>query len=347
MSSLSPETLLESVVRITMQRTEDSLEISLVSTMLGLLDVDEISLLKVPEGHYPEHVEEVLRATQDDRPDEDQDSTGAHHFIDKDEQIRRCLDTAEIVSTGGPPFRLLYPIVVNYRVVGVVDFRCGRCPETDQRLINGFLRIYQNYLAILDESEHDTLTGLLNRRTFDGRINRILDVQDQERKVLPKPSQERREEDQPVANHWLGILDIDHFKRINDTYGHLYGDEVLLLLAQIMRKSFRAHDLLFRYGGEEFVIVLAPTDMENALAVFDRFRDSVASYDFPQVGTVTVSIGVVRIDSQDLPSSVVGRADQALYYAKSNGRNQVCSYENLRDKGLLGGATALDDIELF
>jgi diguanylate cyclase (GGDEF)-like protein len=142
-------------------------------------------------------------------------------------------------------------------------------------------------------------------------------------------------------------MDIDHFKQVNDEYGHLYGDEVLLLFSRLMTKSFRHYDLLFRYGGEEFVVVLNNTDLETALTILERFRITIENYNFPQIGRKTISIGVTEISDQTMLSNVIDRADKALYYAKKNGRNQVCCYEKLVGAGLISNKTATEDIELF
>jgi diguanylate cyclase (GGDEF)-like protein len=114
----------------------------------------------------------------------------------------------------------------------------------------------------------------------------------------------------------------------------LYGDEVLLLFSQMMEKHFRYNDFLFRFGGEEFVVILNLVDQENAEWVFERFRQRIGEFEFPTVGRVTVSIGVTHIDSAIMPSTILDRADKALYYAKSNGRNQVVIYENTAELSL-------------
>ncbi|TAN61651.1 MAG: GGDEF domain-containing protein [Magnetospirillum sp.] len=189
------------------------------------------------------------------------------------------------------------------------------------------------------------LAGLKNRKTFDENFSRI--IASSRHLELPYAG-DRRNSHLAGEHHWLGIIDIDHFKRINDTFGHVFGDEVLLLLAALMRKAFRGEDLLFRFGGEEFVVMLAPTTFDNASVVFERFRTIVAGFAFPQVGRVTISIGFVRIQSDDLPSVAIGSADKALYYAKEHGRDQVCSYEQLLDDGKLAhDLHASGEIELF
>jgi diguanylate cyclase (GGDEF)-like protein len=152
-------------------------------------------------------------------------------------------------------------------------------------------------------------------------------------------------ESEPVQN-WLAVVDIDHFKQVNDRFGHLYGDEVLILIANILRTSFRSHDRIFRFGGEEFVVLLRNTTLSKAHKVFNRFRETVQEHHFPQVGSVTVSLGFVGT-SRGSPVEILGQADQALYYAKEHGRNQVRFYEDLIASGELATKVANDDVELF
>lgn len=150
------------------------------------------------------------------------------------------------------------------------------------------------------------------------------------------------------AGFCFAILDIDHFKHVNDEYGHLYGDEVLTLMSRLMVQAFRREDLLFRYGGEEFAVVLANADLEIAASVLERFRRKVEAYAFPQIGHKTVSIGFAAMGAEFGAEKVVLCADRALYYAKKNGRNQSHCYEALvAAKKLEPVAQVTGDIELF
>jgi hypothetical protein len=108
-----------------------------------------------------------------------------------------------------------------------------------------------------------------------------------------------------------------------------------ILIAHLLQSSFRDYDRVFRFGGEEFVVLLRSTRLENARKVIDRFRDNVARHAFPQVGRVTVSVGFVSIGTNDAPVAILGHADQALYYAKSHGRNRSCHDGQLVSEGLL------------
>ncbi|MFZ3126409.1 MAG: GGDEF domain-containing protein, partial [Rhodoferax sp.] len=140
---------------------------------------------------------------------------------------------------------------------------------------------------------------------------------------------------------------IDHFKQVNDTYGHLIGDEVLLLVARILKSSFRVYDRIYRFGGEEFVVVLRCSGYEAAMAAAERFRSSMAAHEFPQVGHITASVGLTEIVAGDSPLAACERADQAVYYAKHHGRNQVCSDADLVRRGLLQAQPKTGEVELF
>lgn len=198
-------------------------------------------------------------------------------------------------------------------------------------VIEGVLAVYRNYQSLLEYSEKDSLTGLLNRKTFDEKFSRMISKSTD--MLTPATDNDRRHTPDALTQ-WLAVIDIDHFKRVNDKFGHLYGDEVLILVANILRSSFRSHDRVFRFGGEEFVVLLRSATLEDARMIFERFRGCVDSYDFPQVGKITVSMGFTSIGGET-PVVILGNADQALYHAKENGRNRVCYYDELRDQGLI------------
>jgi diguanylate cyclase (GGDEF)-like protein len=212
----------------------------------------------------------------------------------------------------------------------------------EKRIIADLLRIYDNTLALLREAQFDRLTGLLNRHTFDTQLDRVLEMARRTSRQRPSPDGRAR-----VQRFFLGEIDIDHFKLINDHYGHLYGDEVLLLIARLLKSTFRKNDLVFRFGGEEFVVILVADDIERATLGFERLRRRIETYAFPQVGQVTVSAGLTEIGEADVPVQILGQADQALYYAKNHGRNRVCFYEALVDSGDLAPYSASEDVTMF
>jgi diguanylate cyclase (GGDEF)-like protein len=211
--------------------------------------------------------------------------------------------------------------------------------------IDGIVGVYRNFRNLLDYSERDSLTGLLNRKTFDDQLARMLQSSP-EPEPCPPGLPERRQHQEP-DEQWLAVVDVDHFKAVNDKFGHLYGDEVLILIAQLLQSSFRTQDRVFRFGGEEFVVLLRSTTLENARKIIERFRTNVEQHPFPQVGQVTVSVGFVSINAFESPVVTLGRADQALYYAKSHGRNRACHYTELVSSGLLHPIASNDTVEFF
>jgi diguanylate cyclase (GGDEF)-like protein len=212
-------------------------------------------------------------------------------------------------------------------------------------IIGGIVSVYRNFQNLLDYSERDSLTGLLNRKTFDDQLVKML--RSASREDVPMPQAQERRRHVSTEKQWLAVVDVDHFKLVNDKFGHLYGDEVLILIANLLQSSFRAQDRVFRFGGEEFVVLLRWTSLDNARRIIDRFRNNVARHDFPQVGKVTVSVGFVSICASDAPVAILGHADQALYYAKSHGRNQTCHYDQLVSGGLLAQVASNDTAEFF
>jgi diguanylate cyclase (GGDEF)-like protein len=119
------------------------------------------------------------------------------------------------------------------------------------------------------------------------------------------------------------LLDIDHFKTINDTFGHDIGDNVLIEVSALLKGQLRAADTLGRWGGEEFLIVANSTDAAEVNRMAERLRAALAGHEFPHAGQITASFGVATSLPHDTPESLVKRADQALYQAKQGGRNRV------------------------
>ncbi len=233
----------------------------------------------------------------------------------------------------------LFPIEDGNTIVGMLEVLADQpMASRDVALVRGILRILKNQLALLDYGERDTLTGLLNRKTFETRVHHLAASLRQGSGTAP-----------PLAggSSWLGLLDIDHFKAINDQYGHLFGDEILLLVSQLMKQTFRGADELFRFGGEEFIILLQQADEAGARIAFERLRATVEARRFPQSCNVTVSVGYTRVGPQDVPTTCVERADAALYFAKRHGRNNVRQHEKLVESGELSGDPKEGEIELF
>lgn len=206
----------------------------------------------------------------------------------------------------------------------------GKVQPELQVTIEGLYEIYSNQVALLDSKERDLLTRLPNRQTLEMTLNDIV--------VFHRNSGHRKTE----KYSWVAVLDIDYFKKINDTYGHLFGDEVLVHFSRLMEKHFRHTDFLFRYGGEEFVVILNNTDLDGARDSLERFRNAVADYRFPS-GQVTVSIGFTMVDPIAPPTLHIEYADRSVYEAKSRGRNQTVCFLDIDQKE----AQIETDIEFF
>ena len=171
-------------------------------------------------------------------------------------------------------------------------------------------------LSLVNRATKDALTGLANRRHFDMQLLHFV---------------QRFSTDQiPFA---LLIVDADHFKNVNDMYGHDVGDKVLAHVAGIIKSTSRAREVCGRWGGEEFVVLLPNTDAEGALVAAERLRQAVESnpvHSALQTIPITVSIGGAIAHQGDTVDTMFRRADQQLYRAKQGGRNRACVEENIR-----------------
>ena len=252
--------------------------------------------------------------------------------------------TGQPTTMGGPDCNVtVFPLATDRETVGVVELVTeDALGETAWSTMVSVLRIFRNFQSLLDYSERDTLTGLLNRKTFDDSFFKVIHGAAQ----WPSRTEERRSES-AMPQSWLAMVDIDFFKSVNDNFGHLIGDEVLLLLSRLMRSTLRFQDRIYRFGGEEFVIVMPCGSERNAATILERLRSNTECFSFPQVGCLTVSIGFTAILPSDSPSSALQRADRSVYHAKANGRNRVCSHTVLVATGELKATENVGDIELF
>src|SRR3989304_3305831 len=332
--------ILKSVIEITRQRDIDSLELSLVSTLAEFIPVSAIALYKSLQNSSADKVEEVVRlsVSENNENGKNYNWSSEKQVVTANNNVHQCFQSAAVIrsETDDGYTHLLYPVFLDHKVGGVLSLESHEILTPWHTLIEALITIYNNYLAILNESERDKLTGLLNRRTFDLKLDKLLQAQREKQATYnasPPTSEKRHPE--AMSCTWLAMLDIDNFKSINDTYGHLFGDEVILTLSQKMKQNFRNSDLLFRFGGEEFVVILEPTSPEMAKRVFERFSQAIAGHDFPQIGKTTISIGFARLMETDYPHTILVRADKALYYAKEHGKNCVFIYDELLANGLL------------
>ena len=184
--------------------------------------------------------------------------------------------------------------------------------ETLERLLSSLLYPLRNALLYQDAlqlAQKDPLTGICNRAALDEMMQREL-------------SHAHRQ----GSSCALIVLDVDHFKAINDKYGHITGDGALKAVVNMVTKCKRDGDILFRYGGEEFVVLMRDTEIEGAAVLAERIRNHIETHPCRCSGTdlnIRVSLGVSALQKNDSPVSLFARADQALYSAKRHGRNQV------------------------
>lgn len=171
------------------------------------------------------------------------------------------------------------------------------------RLQDAIDKLYIERFHLQEVSEKDALTSVFNRGAGERILQNLID--------------------QPDLKIGIILCDIDHFKQVNDRYGHLMGDRVLQLFARCCQAHLRKTDTLIRWGGEEFLIVVTGDDEQELEHLAERLRAIVAEREIPEVGKVTASFGVALLLPQENLIQLFARADQALYQAKKSGRNQV------------------------
>ncbi len=225
----------------------------------------------------------------------------------------------------------LVPLLRNRRLIGSLNLASADAARFTASLGTDFIEHMASIIAICLENVisnemlkyiglTDSLTGVYNRRYLDRR--------------LPEEIARARRQDYRIS---LMYIDIDHFKRVNDTVGHQGGDEVLREVAERIKHELRRSDALARFGGEEFVVLLIDAELDSAVAVAERIRASIADAQFALAAgvsvNVSVSIGVASLGGNEHDCSIeavaqqlLAHADSALYQAKQRGRNQVVSF---------------------
>ena len=347
--------ILQNLVEMTGHRDHMRLEVSVLSTLQKLSGILEVRALELFTVEDVAHVRP--RTWVEDGHLVSTDSEAAcdprRELLNAYPALSECVASHRDSAMASPRrgrHVLWLPVWMHDKVATCLEITQSRAFSAHKLdVIKSVFLVYQNYQSLLDYSERDALTGLFNRKTFDEQFTRHANTLAQSNAAAISENFASDDDALPgePLQQWLAVVDIDHFKLVNDHFGHLYGDEVLILVANILRNSFRSHDRIFRFGGEEFVVLLRSTTLTTAHRVFNRFRMAVQEYNFPQVGRVTVSLGFVST-AQGSPVEILGQADQALYYAKAHGRNQVCYYDDLVANGHLAPKKAAnDDVELF
>lgn len=237
------------------------------------------------------------------------------HTVDREIEIAGHLWTArfhsnaefeELTEDNRPLLILMFGVALSLAVFVILQMNARYQRNMNDAAVA--LSLANRQLELLSVS--DALTGSFNRRRLDEKLREDL-----------------LELGRGGRDFSVLMIDVDHFKKINDTYGHQTGDRVLRRLARLLADNTRATDFVARYGGEEFVVLMPNTESEaDGVAVAEKIREAVADGVFPKVGRVTVSIGVSRSRPTDASEAdILQRADRALYRAKEQGRNRVCS----------------------
>jgi diguanylate cyclase (GGDEF)-like protein len=341
------DSLLKHMVHMTGHRDHAMLDLSTITAVQEMAGAAQTRMLALLHSGGQDWVR-ARASVRGDHPArvEDQLDTGRGEPLADYPALAGCLAErgASVTEDGNGRSTMWVPIWIGEHAASCVEIvRTEPFNPDVVHMIDGIIGVYRNFFNLLDYSERDSLTSLLNRKTFDDQLARMLNANPEP----PLPGQPERRQLTAEHEQWLAVVDVDHFKLVNDRFGHLYGDEVLILIANMLQNSFRAHDRVFRFGGEEFVVLLRAVTEQDVGRIIDRFRAAVERHTFPQVGKVTVSIGFTRIRASESPVVTLGHADQALYYAKAHGRNQVCHYDQLVADGLLQTIAPNDTVEFF
>jgi|GEM_PF-3435628 len=228
-----------------------------------------------------------------------------------------------ISNSDGTNTLLIAPIKLEDKQQLLLEINLDQYQEDDFSYLPFLIRAFVNQINLVDLNSRDSLTGLLNQRNYNEKIEQYVTLFDS--------SNNRREQS---VSHCLAIADVDHFKKVNDKYGHLFGDDILIHIAGVFKQCFRNRDLVFRYSGEKFTIIINEVSMDTAEKILNRLRQTIEEYQFPLEIQISISIGFTSLDGAT-PDVLLDQAEKALYYAKEHGRNQVCFYQHLEQQGLL------------
>ena len=340
--------LIDTLANLTTLRDRDALDVALVTAIQDVLQPESAAILRIVGDANNERWLTCARVSDGVvTPMNDGGAPGLDTLprLDSLPLCQQASASQRPTQSTGLPWTTVFPLSNLAGAKGVLEISTREpMSEDSHTVICGVLRLYINFQSLLDYGERDALTELLNRKSFDGAFLKATVKQ----KLLEEAMQVKRQAAASGGTYWLAMIDIDHFKRVNDSFGHLIGDEVLLLLARLMRACFRHHDQLYRFGGAEFVVLMRCDNEIDANGVLERLRTTTEKHAFPQVGAITISIGFSEVKTGDTPSGAFERADKAVYHAKEHGRNQVCSFAALVANGdLVDQAANVGEMELF
>lgn len=316
---METDSVLQQIVILTEQESARDLKKVFLNTVDSLFDntapvIFEIHEIRDPESEGRENSMIAVDSL---------DYNSSFLYIDDIEGMQKAVTTGEITIAGDAlRYHLFLPIRERNSINHVIACESILSDE-EMKVLKRLVSVFANNLYLLNIKDRDPLTSFYNRQAYNRMINPILFNSGRDEFFLEGKK----------CFTFLAVVDIDHFKAVNDVFGHLLGDEVLILFSRIIRNAFRHDDLIFRYGGEEFIIIIKDVDLQYAKSVFERCRKNVESYHFPQVGRITISLGYTSITGSRDPLIVLDKADRALYYSKREGRNRCSFYEELVRRG--------------
>jgi len=231
----------------------------------------------------------------------------------------------------------VFPLIVPQKIIGVLNIHKGA--KLDEETVR-FLETLCSQAALALQNAGDLKKARIVAKSFKqiatkdaltSLFNRLY-LEEQ----LKAEIERAKRLDKPLS---IMIFDVDHFKKFNDEYGHLFGDVVLKDVSELLKKSIRSYDCPVRYGGEEFIVILPETPADKAVNIAERLRKIIEKHEFqdpekPHVkANVTISLGVAQWEPDISMKELIERADTALYISKSNGRNRVTLYQNQKSYG--------------
>ncbi|MBT4520686.1 MAG: GGDEF domain-containing protein [Halieaceae bacterium] len=313
--------LLDQIMDLTAQRYIELLEFSLLQTLNSAVEPSQLKLLTLDEQLEPVteikprknrfKVSKRKIKTEAEVLDAIKEMSGSEvteQSIPFKEGVilLQCLKSGELTST--------------YLIMQFDD----QISDAQAHLVSSLVQINSTFYRLLEDSQIDQLTGLANRKTFDDTITKIHEL------VYPDSSDhsDNKRSEHPYK-YWLVMVGIDQLNGIINNLGHLYGDEVLLQVAQIIMDCFRENDMIFRFGGEEFVIILRSKCHESCEVALARFRDLTAAHSFPEVGDITVSTGAAEILRDTSHVSLMEYSAKALHHNKDEQTGRITFYDEL------------------
>jgi diguanylate cyclase (GGDEF)-like protein len=352
-------TLTEHIIKLTDHRDRSHLELTLAKALIDLLRIDRVVLSRVISAEGVKRWLDMVAL----------DVRGGGKVTDplridfqklpalEDQRDRwRCLQSRslEVVAWAGAEGpRISYiPLYADASDdQGTAELHSGAELSVSQlEVVRDLLHVYRNMYSLLAYSDRDALTGLLNRKALDDTfysavLDELGEVSASSASAPVQPDQERRHRVPP--NYWLGTISVDNFGELNDKNGHLLAEEILILVARVVNNTFRTYDRLYRLGAEQFAVLMHCPDEALVLAAFERFRNNMERFKFPQVGRVTASAGFARVTAQDSPSTALERAERAVDHARLQGDSVVVSHPELVRKGVLEDAPKVGAVDLF